>query len=338
MNFIKNRKLWLTISTIAIIVSILSLFINGLNFGIDFTGGSLLEIQVSQEISSDDIRNTLEQIENSEELLGKPKIQASNVMNDQKNTFIIRTKELNDEKHINVIKSLGTLASFEELSFTRIGPVVGEDLKNKAVTAIILAIILIIIYITLAFRKMPSQIKSTRFGIVAVITLAHDIIITLGLFSLLGYEVDTLFITAMLTILGFSVNDTIVVFDRLRETVIRRIHPTFEANAESSIKSTIMRSINTSLTLLITLLALYFLAGTSIQHFIFALIVGIAIGTYSSIFVATPLLVVWNDYIGKEQNPKLNNSKVKKTSNNTNANSSGNTLSKKKLKKNKNRR
>ena len=293
MTIIKNRKYWIGLSTILFILSVITIGIKGFNFGIDFTGGTLMEIEVDDGVTVNQISDVLSSLENSGETIGAPKIQASTAFDTKENHFMLRTRELNDENHTLVVQALSSLSGYQELSYTRIGPVVGENLRSKAIKALIIAIILIILFIAWAFRKIPASMSSFRFGLIAVVALIHDVTITAGVFSLLGLEIDSFFIVAILTILGFSVNDTIVVFDRVRETLIRREHADFEDIAEYSIESTFKRSINTSLTVIITLLALFFFAEASIQNFILALIIGMFIGTYSSIFVATPLLVIW---------------------------------------------
>lgn len=287
MNILQHKKLFLTISSILVIAALAVSFIQGLNLGIDFEGGSLMEIEFAESVTKHDIEGKINTISNTHEVVGNARIQSAD-----NNIFVIRTRELNDTNHSVVVEVLSSLEGYKELSFTRIGPVIGEQLRSKAVTSIIVAIVLIILYVAYAFRNIPSPLSSWYFGLIAVIALVHDVAITLGVFAVLQLEIDSFFITAMLTVLGYSVNDTIVVFDRVRETVVKKLESTFEKACQYSISSTIMRSINTSVTLLITLFALYFLAGPSIQNFILALIVGVSIGTYSSIFLATPLLVV----------------------------------------------
>ena len=183
--------------------------------------------------------------------------------------------------------------------FDSVGPVVGQELKSKAWQAIVLASICIILYIAWAFRKVSRPVSSWKFGVTAVVTLLHDVLVVFGVFVILGelaqVEMDALFITALLTILGFSVHDTIVVFDRIRENLTRSYSDNFESCVNDSLNQTLARSINTSLTTLLVLLAILFFGGDSIKYFVLALILGIFIGTYSSIFVASQLLLVWHN-------------------------------------------
>ena len=180
------------------------------------------------------------------------------------------------------------------MKFEAVGPILGKELQQKTITAIIISVIAIIIYVALAFRKVSYPIKSWKYGVIGIIALMHDIFITVGVFSLLGglfnIEVDMLFITALLTILGYSINDTIVIYDRIREN-LRKINGTFEDIIDKSINETMARSLSTTITTLLSLVAVFFFGGDTIKMFALALIVGITLGAYSSIFVASPLLV-----------------------------------------------
>jgi len=185
-----------------------------------------------------------------------------------------------------------------EERFETIGPVIGEEIKKKAWVAIFFTVIAIVLYIAYVFRKVSKPVASWKYGIAAIVALVHDIVIITGLFSILGHffgtEVNSLFITALLTILGFSVNDTIVVFDRTRENLNKHYSQDFEKIVNDSVNSSITRSVNTSLTTLLILLALFFFGGETIKDFVLALIAGVVVGTYSSIFVASPIIVSWN--------------------------------------------
>jgi len=184
----------------------------------------------------------------------------------------------------------------KELRFETIGPTIGATLRQNAFQALGFAIVFMILFIAYAFRKVPKTLNAWRFGIVAVVALLHDVLITVGVFSVFRFEIDTLFITALLTVMGFSIHDTIVVFDRVRENVMKSTgKKSVDEIVNDSLNQTLARSINTSVTTLITLCALYLFASAAIQNFVLALIVGIAIGTYSSIFIAALLLVVWHN-------------------------------------------
>lgn len=294
LQIIAKTKLWFTFSGIMIIASLYGIFAYGLNLGIDFTGGTLMEIKFQQPIEM----NALQTAYNSTlEIDG-----GTMVIPSDNNTFIVRTKDIDDATHTKLISTLQKdFGTFEELRFTTIGPTVGDTMREKATLALSIAVIAIIIFIAFAFRKVPRKISPWKFGYTAIIALIHDILITLGVFAFLGHfygvEIDMLFITALLTIMGFSVHDTIVVFDRIRENLkLQDRNSTFDNTANLALNQTMARSINTSFSTLITLLALLFFASDSIYWFVFALVFGILIGTYSSVFIASPLLVVWQDF------------------------------------------
>ena len=210
--------------------------------------------------------------------------------------IIIRTRDLSEVEHQKVLSAVLGIGQGKEIRFDSIGPVIGKELKKKSVTAMILVIVMIILYIAFAFRKVSQPVNSFYYGLMAVVALIHDVTLPAGVFAILGHyygvEVDTLFVTALLTVLGFSVHDTIVVFDRIRENLrIGGNKNNFEAVVGASINQTVSRSINTSLTVILVLLAIFFLGGESTKYFSLALLIGVAIGTYSSIFLASPLLV-----------------------------------------------
>ncbi|MFH1838573.1 MAG: protein translocase subunit SecF [Candidatus Kuenenbacteria bacterium] len=303
MNIIKHRKIYFSISSALIIVSIVSLILWQFKLNIDFTGGTLMEIEFQNS------RPTIEQIKEKINSLnlGEVSVQFTNTKG-----VIIKTKNINEETHQQIITKLQEIApvdksvekpeskkenKIEEKKFFSIGPTIGKETKEKAINATIIAIIIIIIYIAWAFRKISKPISSWKYGLIAIIALIHDIVITLGAFSLLGHflgiEIGATFIIALLTILGYSNHDTIIIFDRLRENLLKSKGKDFEDTVNISINETIVRSINTSLTVLLSLFAVFFFGGASVRDFILALIIGITAGTYSSIFVACPLLVVW---------------------------------------------
>ncbi|HNW09009.1 MAG TPA: protein translocase subunit SecF [bacterium] len=307
LPIVQNRKYFYTLSALLILVSFLSLIAWGLKPGIDFTGGSLMEVSFKGERpASSEIQQALADLD-----LGEIRVQPAGEQD-----FILRFKDVEEAKHqeiLAVLKDAFVLPSeieqpdtteidagkgvLTEQRFESVGPIVGQELKQKTWLAIFLATLMIVAYIAYAFRKVSKPVASWKFGVAAILALIHDILIVTGLFSLLGHfagvEVDSLFITALLTILGFSVHDTIVVFDRTRENLSKRYSGNFEQVVNDSINQTISRSINTSLTTLLALFALYFGGGDTITNFVLALIVGMVIGTYSSIFVASPIVVSW---------------------------------------------
>jgi preprotein translocase subunit SecF len=219
-------------------------------------------------------------------------------------SYILRFVENSEESHALVVSELKKMAeekegaSFKELQFDAVGPSIGKELKSKSFNASILAILMIALYIAISFRKVSLPVASWKYGVSSIIALAHDIIIALGFFAFMGHfygtEVNTTFIAAILTILGYSINDTIVVFDRIRDN-LPKSQETFENTVNISINQTLIRSLNTSLTVILSLLAIYFFGGDSIKDFALALIVGVISGTYSSIFVASPVLVIWDN-------------------------------------------
>jgi len=286
MFIIKYRKIWYAFSLIIVIASLFSVFKFGLKQGIDFTGGALLEIEFAVKPDVSVIRQKIGELS-----LGNALVQPSGDKN-----IIVRMKDLTEEQHQKVLSTALSAGQGKEIRFDSIGPVIGKELKNKSITAMILVVIMIILYIAFAFRKVSRPISSFYYGLMAVVALIHDVTLPAGVFAILGHyygvEVDTLFVTALLTVLGFSVHDTIVVFDRIRENLRGGENKNnFENIVGSSVNQTIGRSINTSLTVILVLLAMFFLGGESTKYFSLALLIGVAIGTYSSIFLASPLLV-----------------------------------------------
>ncbi|MEK7461440.1 MAG: protein translocase subunit SecF [Patescibacteria group bacterium] len=287
----KYTKLWFSISALLIIPGIIALVTWGLRFGIDFRGGTLIELKFSQaDIQTEQIRTALADVQ-LENLIVQPAGQGS---------VFLRTGPIDTEKHTQIGENIkNKLGEYLEARFESVGPTVSQDLTKKAIIAVIFASIVIIFYIAFAFRGVPKPASSWRFGISAVAALAHDLLFVVGAFAILGhffhYEVDSLFITALLTVMGFSVHDTIVVFDRLRENLRKSPSRTFSEIADLAITQTLGRSLATSLTVVFVLLSLFLLGGESIKPFVLALLLGVTIGTYSSIFNATPLLVVWQN-------------------------------------------
>lgn len=315
LQIVQNRKYFYALSGLLILVSILSLIAWGLKPGIDFTGGSLMEISFAGDRPSvQEVSQSLSELD-----LGEIRIQPAG-----QSDFILRFKDIDEVKHQQILDTLrDSLAPqigieqqtsdglvieagtdlITEQRFESVGPIIGQELRQKTWLAILLAVAMIIAYIAYAFRKVSKPVASWKFGVAAILALIHDILIVTGLFSLLGYfigaEVDSLFITALLTILGFSVHDTIVVFDRTRENLAKHYSGDFERVVNDSINQTITRSINTSFTTLLVLLMLYFFGGATIANFVLALIAGVIIGTYSSIFIASPIIVSWQN-IGRK--------------------------------------
>lgn len=318
IKFIAKSKLWFTISGTMVGISILAIAIFGLNLGIDFKGGTLMEFKFNEAVTQETLTSTLEKIAAeegktptptatttdeptlSEEDKGTLDLSGLQVLASGENSYIIKTKYISSETHDRMLVSMKeTLPAFTELRFTTIGPVIGSTLMHKAIIAMIFAIIMIVIYVALAFRKIPKEVSSWRFGASAIVALVHDIVITTGVFVILGLfldiEINALFVTAMLTVFGYSVNDTIVVLDRMRENLIHGNGDSLAELADRSLSQTLARSINTSLSTILALVAVLIFGSPAIFYFVLALTVGIGIGTYSSIFLAAPLLVWWHN-------------------------------------------
>ncbi|KKU78857.1 MAG: Protein-export membrane protein SecD [Candidatus Peregrinibacteria bacterium GW2011_GWA2_47_7] len=319
LRIIENTRVWFGFSGVLIVISIISLFVNGLQFSIDFRGGTLLDITFEKSVTVDEIRGVLYDISEPDSAVSAsaapagasgPAIEAvaSDVPSSKnygnavivasgENRWIVRTEHMDNETHDDLLGRLeAKFGTVHEDRFTTIGPTLGTTLKQRAAVALAVAFLAIIVYIAFAFRKVPKGVSAWRFGITAFAALLHDATITLGAFSLFKWEVDALFITALLTIIGFSVHDTIVVFDRIRENLKRKTaDESLTVIANKSMTQTMARSINTSFSTLLTLLALLFFGSPTIFYFTLALVIGIVIGTYSSIFSATPLLVWWQN-------------------------------------------
>lgn len=300
MWVIKHRKIFYGFSILLIVASVVSFAVWGLKPGIDFTGGTLIEISYPNGRPDQvGISQVVSVIDNK-----------ASVRPAGQDGYIIRMKPIDQEQKSKVMKALSvdvsgldnqvavgsTTIKAELKTFDSIGPVLGVEALRKALVSIVLVIAGIVLFITFAFRKVSEPVSSWKYGLVAIAALVHDVIIPTGVFSVLGhfagYEVDTLFVTALLVILGFSVHDTIVVFDRVRENLrLSSSNKPFADVVGESINQTIVRSVNTSLTTLIALVVLYFVGGSATEHFSLALIIGIAAGTYSSIFIGSALLV-----------------------------------------------
>src|SRR3989338_1953072 len=265
----------------------------GLRLGIDFTGGTLAQVTYPSG------RPSAEEISQS---LTKARFTGYSLREAGTNDYVLRAQNMTEDQRANLIEILSVDSNSAEISqLNEIGPTIGKELRNKALIALAAVLICILLFIAFAFRKVSRPVSSWVYGLIALITLVHDVIIPVGFYAALGHfagaQIDTLFITAVLTVLGFSIHDTIVVFDRVRENLRvngeRNRREDFAETAGRSLGQTFVRSVNTSLTVLITLLVLFFIGPESTRYFALTLLVGIIAGTYSSIFLATPLLVQW---------------------------------------------
>ncbi len=287
-QIIPIRRVWLSISAVLVVLSLVFIGAFGLKFGIDFTGGSLMEIDFTNDVSREAVQRTL-----SEAGYEDASIQTSG-----ENGYLIRLVSLTEEEHQKVLLALKEKnGELTEQRFDSIGPVIGSELQRTATTGVIITLVLIGLYVAWAYRKVAEPVASWKYGILTILTAFHDVIIPLGAFALFGklfgWEVGTAFVAAILTILGYSITDTVVVFDRTRENLTRHVSHNFEETVEMSIHQTLWRSISTSITTLLALLAIFLFGGESTRPFAMALMIGILTGAYSSIFLASPLLVVW---------------------------------------------
>lgn len=284
INIIGRRKIWYIISLIVIIPGIFSLFFQGLNLGIDFTGGNLIQVQFAQDVSSEEVRDVF-----SQHIKGGISVQGTT-----DNNFIVKTPVLTDKQSEETFSSLTSqLGKNEILKNDYVGPVIGKELALNAFYALAIASVLMVIYIAFRFE--------IRFGISAIISLLHDVLIVVGIFSLLQIEVDSAFVAAILTIIGYSINDTIVIFDRIRENLRGGKKEDRVLLVNKSVMQTLSRSINTVLTTLFPLIALILIGGVTIKVFALTLLIGIASGCYSSIFVASPIWLDLSDWLNAKK-------------------------------------
>lgn len=289
MNIIKYKNFFLRFSGVLVIASLTAIFWFGFRFGIDFEGGTLWEVRVGEILREEVV-----------DVLTTTDIQMVSVVEQPENkSFLIRAREMTEEQHQAYTQELSqALTGFEELRFEAIGSSIGAELRQKAIWAFILVILAISLYVAFAFRKVSVPVSSWKYGIVTLLTLFHDALIATSFFVFLGLyagaEVDTNFIIAILVVMGFSVHDTIVVFDRIRENLKITERGEFSEIVNASVNQTLARSVNTSLTLVVVLVALWLFGPLSLQNFVLTILVGTIVGTYSSIFVASPLLVLWH--------------------------------------------
>ncbi|MDP2671737.1 MAG: protein translocase subunit SecF [bacterium] len=296
LNVVGKKFWYFAFSGLIILPGLISLMIWGLNLGIDFTGGTLVEIRLEKTVERSELVTVSKEA----------KIEVSTVQTTGQSSYLLRTKPLSDENYKTLISALNKkYGKVAELRHETVGPTVGAELLRKSLLALVIASIMIVIYISWAFRSLPAPASSWRFGLAAIVALLHDAFLVLGVFSILGHffavEIDSLFVTALLTVIGFSVHDTIVVFDRIRENLNKRTYPSFAETVNHSIMQTIGRSLNTSLTVVFVLSALLLFGGVSIRWFVVALLVGVISGTYSSIFNAAPILVLWQEWTDRRR-------------------------------------
>lgn len=294
MNRLMDKKWrYFVFSTLVMLPGLIVLVLYGLKLSIDFTGGTLLEYKFATQVDQNQITGTLK----------GENVDISSIARSGDMNYIIKLKPVDEKKISEIKKSLEEkLGQVETQRLESVGPIIGSETTKSALLALILASIMIVAYLAVSFRKVPRPASSWKFGITAVAALLHDVVVVLGAFAILGkiygVEIDVLFVTALLTVIGFSVHDTIVVFDRIRENLPKYLSKSFTDVANISIAQTLARSVNTSLTVVFVLLALLLFGGESIRWFVVALLIGVISGTYSSIFNATALLTLWEEKLG----------------------------------------
>ncbi len=299
MYIVEKRNIFFTISGILVALSIAAMAVYGFNFGIDFTGGSLTEVSYSEG------RPELDTVKS---IVSEAGFEGSSVRPTGENNYVIRTKQITEEQKDVLVEAVA-MGSIENVSierFNSVGPVAGKELRNKSYIAIAVVIVAILLFIIFAFRKVSEPVPSWKYGVATILALVHDVIVPTGIFVVLGHfggiEIDLLFVAALLSIMGYSVHDTIVVFDRVRENQLTnkdtRSRESFSDTVGRGLRDTMGRSINTSVTTIIVLVALYVLGGEATRNFSLILLLGMIAGTYSSIFLASPLLVF---FAGKDQ-------------------------------------
>lgn len=284
---VKYRSIWYLISGIAITASLVFLAMWGVKQGIEFTGGTLMAVRFDEAPSVVEMQESLGRVEGD---IGTAIVQQAGDTDAQ-----IRLKPIPEELHQSILTQLETdFGSVEELRYDSIGPVIGEELRSKSIRGLLIVLAAILIYVAYAFRKVSAPVQSWKYGLITILAAFHDVLIPLGVFAYLGQffgtEIGTPFIAALLTILGYSITDTIVVMDRVRENLLKK-SAAFSEIVQESVQQTFLRSFNTSVTTLLALLAIYFFGGETLKEFTLTLIIGISVGTYSSIFIASPLLV-----------------------------------------------
>lgn len=294
IEIVKNSKRWVALSLVFIIISLGSLLTKGLNYGIDFSGGNLFQLKFEKPVTLKEINTTLDKIGKDIHQFGGNgrKVQIS-----EGNEVLIRIQEITEKEKNKFYDEIKEVGKYEIVKEDKVGASVGKELKMSAVYSLAIGTVMIVAYITMRFEFM--------FAVAGILALLHDIIIAIGGISLLGYEIDTAFIAAVLTILGYSINDTIVVFDRIRETLRKKSDLTFGEILNKSVNQVMVRSLNTSITTLLAVVAILIFGGESLRTFITTLLIGIMAGTYSSIFIATPLIYL----LEKDRDKKVENSK-----------------------------
>lgn len=297
MSFLKLSKVCLTISSGLVVASFALLVVPGPRLSIEFTGGTLMEIRAPENKGKAEIESSLKGF-TTKESKSLENVNVAAVRDARGASFVLRLPPMDNEEHLALLSHLQKdLGKAEELRFNTIGPSVSASLRSNALLALVIASFALIVYLAFSFRGMPRPLSPWKFGVLAVIAFIHDVIITAGVFTIISrytsFEVDTLFVTALLTILAYSANDTIVIFDRIRSSVQHDPKADLALTVPRGLRECVTRTVNTTMASLIMLSTLFVLGSDSIRWFILALIIGTVVGTYSSYFVAAPLLVFW---------------------------------------------
>ncbi|MFA6376571.1 MAG: protein translocase subunit SecF [Candidatus Paceibacterota bacterium] len=292
ISFIKHKNIFLILTLIAVVGCVAAIAYFGLKPGIEFTGGSVLEIEYKDARPENSLVSAK---------IADLKINDVSIYTTGDKGMTIRTENLNVETHAKLLASLGETGAFEEKSFQAIGPVVGKELTNKMAVLVLISLVAMLVYIAIAFRNVPGPVSSWQYGVASFLILIHDVLVPLGFFALLGalygVQITIPIITALLIVVGYAINNVIVVYDRIRENLLRDRKVNFSEISDRAINQTLSRQINTSVATLLPVFAIYFWGGASLKYFALALILGIVTGTYSSVFLASQILVVWMDRV-----------------------------------------
>ena len=293
--FLKYRKIYYIFSGILILGSLTCLILFGLKLGIDFLGGSILEVKFEARPENPVIQEKLKPLN-----LGEIVIQPSG-----EQEVILRLKTIDEATHQEILSGLSEISKIEEIRFESIGPAIGKELRQKTIVLVVISLIALLCYIAIAFRKVTFPITSWQYGIISIIALFFDVLIPIGVISLLGKLFQTQFgvpiVTALLTILGYTINDKVIVFDRVRENLLTGRGKDFDEVVNMSLNQILSRSLSTGFCTLLVLFFIFFFGGETLKYFSLTLIVGIIVGTYSSLFLATPILVSWLKWRGRKK-------------------------------------
>ncbi len=297
IQFIKYKKIFFGLTLSMVAASAAAIAVWGLKPGIEFTGGSILEVEYENDRPANDAVR--------QKIADAAQLQNVSVYASGDRGLIVRTENLNSEQYGQVVSALAAEGNFEEKSFEAIGPMVGKELTGKMSLLVFVSLVAMLLYIAVAFRGVPGRVNSWQYGIASFLILCHDIIVPLGVFAalgaFLGVQITIPVITALLIVVGYAINNVIVVYDRVRENLLRDHRADFAENANRAVNQTLSRQINTSLATLLPVFAIYFWGGVSLQYFALALILGIAVGTYSSVFLAAPMLVLWQEIVSRRR-------------------------------------